>query len=1421
MTLPADVAVAGGPGSAEGGKPQPPSGATPQAPAGPPKVESFRLRLFAICLGLVVLVFWQRAGAVAADTKLDLVVSPWRYLSHAITLWNPLTDGGTLQNQAYGYLFPMGPFFGVGHWLQLPPWVVQRAWESALVVAAFLGTVRLSRLLGMPGLWGRVLAGLAYALAPRMLTELGAISSELLPMAVAPWVLIPLVQGSRSGSPRRAAARSGVALLFAGGINAAATLAILPLPALWLATRQRGKRRAALSRWWIATTALACLWWAIPLLVLGKYSAPFLDFIESSAVTTSQTSLTTTLRGAEHWEAFLGPGIWPAGWLFVSSAVVILATGLVAVAGGIGLSLRTTRHRTFLVLAFTAGLVLVTIGHAGPVHPLAVGWWRSALNGPLDAFRNVHKFDPVVRLPLAIGVGWCAVALHRRYADSQLAAGRRIRIPSRAVATVAALWIGAVAVTPAFAEDVIPQPRLVTDAGWWSQTADWLAAHSAGGRALVTPGAAAPIYLWGGTSDDALEPLARSPWAVRDSVPLSQPGFIRLLDAVETRLSDARSDPTLAALLARSGFRYVVVRNDLDSRLSSSAPPVFAHVTLADSPGFRQVARFGPDLATSSANRLTDLGASKPSGSVTVYEDLLWRSMSQLAPAATAVRANGSADDLPGLLAAGLHPDQPVLFTTGGTQPGSPGGPTVLDEGIRKREAGFGATQVYRGTMYAGQPYRLPRKVHDYVPPGVPLSEYRTLGGVRGVFASSSGSDADAAVNLGPSSAPWSALDSDAKTAWRPGSLAGITGQWLQVDLTRPMTTPQLRVRFAGPAGSLPARVAITTAAGAVVQRVASDRRPQELRVAAGPTSFVRLTVLATSDGSPGYGDGIATLHIAGIRPARTLVIPGDGNPRSIVLTIEAGRRSPCLTVSGLPACDPAWARAGEEVTDLRRDFAVSQSSTRQVRVSVRLRPGIALDRLLDAASPLKAIATSTASADPRERPGAAVDGNPRTGWVAKPGDQHPSLLITTSRPQPLRGLQIVPFNGAPVTRPTRVALKVGGRRMVVAVPPDGVVRWARPIVTRSVDLEVVRATLRESRSTLTGATRLLPVAIGEVRLLGGRVRSGSSPSRLVEGCRSGPTLRVDGRPTHTAINALTAAAMSGAPVDAVPCVGTLPDSFATVDLPAGHHDVDLPATATTLPEQVILGPAPGTDTTGVPAADSKRVEHWSATSRDIAVRTTGAALLVVHENFNAGWQATLHGRRLPSVMVDGWQQAWQIPAHAVGLVRLRFTPQRTVNLGLAAGAAAVALLAALAAVPRRRLRPLPVAYDAGPGRLLGSAVVLAGLTLLGSWVGLAIGAGLLLLAAALRHRVVAGWRTAAVGALLAAAVVIATLSPAPSPQWVNAWPAQLLALAAVGVILLGTSPSTSETQLVEGTGTGSGAEGARGGGAERRQDVE
>ena len=157
-----------------------------------------------------------------------------------------------------------------------------------------------------------LVAGFAYALSPRMLSTLGPISIEAWPSALAPWVLLPLVLGASAGSPRRMAMLAGLAVAMVGGVNAAATFAVLPLGIVWLLTRERGPRRRSLMLWWPVFTALGTLWWLVPLFVMGAYSPPFLDFIETASVTTFPTTPFDALRGTSDWVPYVDT-TWQGG----------------------------------------------------------------------------------------------------------------------------------------------------------------------------------------------------------------------------------------------------------------------------------------------------------------------------------------------------------------------------------------------------------------------------------------------------------------------------------------------------------------------------------------------------------------------------------------------------------------------------------------------------------------------------------------------------------------------------------------------------------------------------------------------------------------------------------------------------------------------------------------------------------------------------------------------------------------------------------------------------------------------------------------------------------------------------------------------------------------------------------------------------
>src|SRR5262245_44057343 len=98
----------------------PQSGANDDASAHPPadrradpKMQQ-RVREVAVCIALTALSFFQAPGLIVADTKIDLAVNPVGWLGRSLHLWDPVGSFGQLQDQAYGYLWPMGPFFAGG-----------------------------------------------------------------------------------------------------------------------------------------------------------------------------------------------------------------------------------------------------------------------------------------------------------------------------------------------------------------------------------------------------------------------------------------------------------------------------------------------------------------------------------------------------------------------------------------------------------------------------------------------------------------------------------------------------------------------------------------------------------------------------------------------------------------------------------------------------------------------------------------------------------------------------------------------------------------------------------------------------------------------------------------------------------------------------------------------------------------------------------------------------------------------------------------------------------------------------------------------------------------------------------------------------------------------------------------------------------
>ncbi len=239
---------------------------------------------------------------------------------------------------------------------------------------------------------------------------------------------------------------------------------------------------------------------------------------------------------------------------------------------------------TLILFAGIAGLAAGYVGDLGSPIAEQVRHFLDSTGAPL---RNVHKLEPLVRLPLVLGLAHLLRrvplpgAVPWRQARTAFAHPERQPMVAFATLILVALtlatslaWTGRLA--PRGAYDAVP--------GYWHETAAWLDEHTRGERALIVPGAPFGSQIWGLTRDEPLQALASTPWASRDAVPLVPPGAIRALDSVQRHIADGRPTPGLAATLRGQGIGYVVIRNDLDPETSPSARPVLVHRAIEGSP---------------------------------------------------------------------------------------------------------------------------------------------------------------------------------------------------------------------------------------------------------------------------------------------------------------------------------------------------------------------------------------------------------------------------------------------------------------------------------------------------------------------------------------------------------------------------------------------------------------------------------------------------------------------------------------------------------------------------------------------------------------------------------------------------------------------------------------------------------------------
>jgi arabinofuranan 3-O-arabinosyltransferase len=1113
-------------------------------------------------------------GRIISDTKLGVDIDAAGFLTRLWQLWNPLEWFGTLQDQYIGYAIPMAPFYLLGQLAHVPAWMIERLWMATVITVGFAGIVRLARALEIGTDGTRLVGAAVYVLYPAFTIVVGSTSAAAVPGLVVPWAILPLAGAVRGRPAWRAAALSGLAVTAMGGVNALYTGYVLILPALFILIQASGRLRISLLAKWVAAVLAGTAWWLVPLLLQGQYSFNFLPYIEQSTTTFQSMSADAFLRGAGNWTAYVNFGApWlSAGWSVVSTPAVILASAAAAATGLYGLARRDMPVRRWLMVSAGLAAVVALIGYWGPLGSPLSRVADALFNGTLAPARSTYKLEPVLAVPLALG---CAHAMSRwARAEVPVRAGR---VPASVlIAPLAALALVGLAV-PQLSGQVLTPGSFSQVPGYWYQVAAYLSAHSPRQTALVVPGAAHGLYLWGDPLDEPLEPLASSPWVERQIVPFGGAGSQVFLDTAEQAVESGQAVPGLPAYLARAGIRYVVVRNDLSPTVLGYVSPQVVNETLALS-GFERVAAFGPAIQSSPTYPQAESAQSGPEPSypaVEVFQAVnpAWRPASPVSvlPAASTVLVNGGPDSLLQLEGQGIVTTQPTVIA-GDSLPARPSLWTITD-GQRREDDSFGLTSQnlsYTYTATETNPLDDPHGVSGGQPRQllpVPAAGHQTvavLSGAAQVTTSSYGNWLTQESQYDPVNA----FDGNPATAWAEGSLTTPVGQWIQISFDHTLDLPALigiQSLADSPDRSVATQVQVSAATGTVTTNLADRGARQALRVQPGPTSWLRITITR------------ATINRAAVP---VLGGPGVGFTSVII---------PSVTVTRYlqPAEDPA----GTQAASVAYSFHQQGSS-----------PSVAV------------------------------------------GPQASDVLART--------FQV----------PSAQRVTVAG----LAVPTAGLALDV--LVGRLADLNVAPAGL-------------------------------AAHFRLA--CGQGPVLRLDGKSYQTAVSGTLADLTQQLPVQVSLCA-----PGGKLSLSSGQHWLEMAPSAAFAMTDLVLRTASGAAGAGSASPSvsggqrSARVLSWADDDRSVRIGPGAQSYVEVHENFNAGWKATLNGRPLTAVDLDGWQQAFLVPAGQGGLVKLQYTPATIYHVGLIASGAALVVLAVVAILPgrwrgrrrqwRRERRPQP-----------------------------------------------------------------------------------------------------------------------------------
>jgi len=359
-------------------------------------------------------------------------------------------------------------------------------------------------------------------------------------------------------------------------------------------------------------------------------------------------------------------------------------------------------------------------------------------------------------------------------------------------------------------------------------------------------------------------------------------------------------------------------------------------------------------------------------------------------------------------------------------------------------------------------------------------------------------------------------------------------------------------------------------------------------------------------------------------------------------------------------------------------------------------RPGTALDSLIGPSSGLKITASSTFANLPSFRPQNLIDNNAGTAWIG--ASPKASIHLQWPHAVTLSSLEVVDARNDFAASPEEVLISSPAGSRLIHVGHSTTLNFA-PLETNSVTVSFPKIKARLIPNGFGGMVQA-PVGLADLKfpaLASLYAKAPNLASSITIPCGFGPAIVVDGKAYATTVERVGSGPSPtiGDLIALKPMSLAICSPFGSLTLKSGSHELVAPKTGSPFDVSALTLNQVGTPTAHQPEVRKARALNWGQESRDIAITSGPATYLEVHQNFNAGWTATLDGKTLTPIRLDGWQQGYLVPAGRGGTVQLTFGPERTYLLSLALGALGVILLLLIAfgVIGRRRrasLEPSP-----------------------------------------------------------------------------------------------------------------------------------